>query len=420
MCGIVGVVGKISKVERSVFDQLLIVDSLRGSDSTGFATIKGAEVDVFKIAGDPYFAKENKAYDRALIKPTNVLIGHNRYATTGKVNRQNAHPFEFPTVVGVHNGTLTNKYQLPDGYMFEVDSEALYNAIDTIGTKAAVGKAQGAWSLVWYNKVNKTLHLLRNEERPMSFCYSEDKKTLFFASEAHMLLWILHRNGVKHTPIQLTNVDKLLTMPVKEEFEGAATPLADFEVEEVKGAPKVFYQAPQANAGGSTGAVVSIASINKFLNTTVQFYTDGGLNIDTEHYIKGETWYGQKQYSVLIPTQRDANFCDMLLDDNEDTGYLTFTGIVRSVRSHFGEQYLVIDKASVKGLEKLKKQTASTSKTARGVKYPGYKGESLTRIQWRDLTAYGCASCGEFPQEHEAKRLQWVDRFNFHCQRCTH
>lgn len=402
---------------------MLIVDSIRGSDSTGFVTAKGDESTVFKIAGDPYFAKENKTYDRTLMKAANVLIGHNRYATTGKITRLNAHPFDFPNVVGVHNGTLTNKWALPDGHTFDVDSEALYNAIDTLGVAPAIGKALGAWSLVWFNKKQKTINFLRNDERPMSLCFSEDKKTLFFASEAHMLQWILVRNGVKHTPIQITTVNKLISLKLKEEYEAGATPLADFDVEEVLGAPKpVFQQALPVTRNTGSADVINITAAASFLNTSISFYTEGVLHVDGLHYVKGEFYYGnsQKSFKVLINTARDEAFTDYLLDDSEEAGFLTFTGIVSSVRTLYGEQYLVVNKTTVKGETPLKKSEGCLKIQEATPEYPGFEGKALSMIQWRDLTAYGCKACMDYPEAKDAKRLQWISKFEFYCARCAH
>ena len=79
-----------------VLRTLLILDSLRGEDSTGIASIKkvGGDVIVAKSLGDPYQLFDSKSFDRALKASSKAIIGHNRYATTGAILTKNAHPFD--------------------------------------------------------------------------------------------------------------------------------------------------------------------------------------------------------------------------------------------------------------------------------------------------------------------------------------
>lgn len=198
MCGIVLVAGAITAKEEKLFRQLLIIDSLRGEDSTGVASVASNHVvTVAKQVGNPFELFEHHKFREILKLQNRVLIGHNRFATQGKVNRLNAHPFEFSKVVGVHNGTLSNKYKLHRGSQFEVDSEAFYDHINEKGLRDAIETAQGAYALVWYNKVEKTLNLIRNKERTFYYAFSEDNKVMFGCSEANMLALVLGREGYK-------------------------------------------------------------------------------------------------------------------------------------------------------------------------------------------------------------------------------
>lgn len=145
---------------------------------------------------------------------TNVLIGHNRYATQGAINSTNAHPFKHGDIVGVHNGTLVGQYLLPDYLDYQVDSENIIHSINKIGSKETWGKVNGAAALVWWNIKDQTLHFLRNNERPMCYCYSLDSKTLFWASEAWMLEGILGRNDIMHHQIFETEIHNEYVMDV--------------------------------------------------------------------------------------------------------------------------------------------------------------------------------------------------------------
>jgi GMP synthase-like glutamine amidotransferase len=148
-----------------------------------------------KIDSDPIVLFNDVRFKQALHgSMSKVFIGHNRAATKGAVNRNNAHPFEYGKIVGSHNGTLTTrsfndlKKALDDD--FAVDSMAIFAAIDRLGIRDTVKllenghtSSDGAWSLVWYDREADTINFLRNKHRPMYFAYSEDAKRLYWASE---------------------------------------------------------------------------------------------------------------------------------------------------------------------------------------------------------------------------------------------
>ena len=219
--------------EEAIFKQLLIVDSLRGVDSTGIAVVSRTnEVKIAKDVGNPYDLFDNKSFDKAFLGANRVCIGHNRWGTVGGTNRKNAHPFQYDHITGVHNGTLKNKYALQDGHKFDVDSQALYSHISDNGLKDAIGLVEGAWSLVWWDDVEQTLNFLRNEERPMCWTRSKDGKVLFFASEAWMLYGVLGRNGVEHGQVESSNEDWHYSFNINNSGE-----ITKPSVVEVKGKP---------------------------------------------------------------------------------------------------------------------------------------------------------------------------------------
>lgn len=203
MCGIVGMAGDLNAKHEQAVRTLLILDSLRGEHSTGVVCVPkyGSLPKVAKQVGDPFQLFDHKSYDKAMMGTQRAIIGHNRYATTGAVNRNNAHPFEHESCVGVHNGTLHTKYLLADPQQYQVDSDNIYHHIDKHGLKDALKYMGGAWTLVWWDKENESINFLRNKERPLQMCWSKDGKSLFWASERWMLYAALGRHGIEYQDI---------------------------------------------------------------------------------------------------------------------------------------------------------------------------------------------------------------------------
>jgi predicted glutamine amidotransferase len=228
MCGLVGAIGNITKEVKESLDVLLILDSLRGTDSTGAAFVSLGEkpdIVVCKMLGHTYNLIESRQYMKAATGSFKAFIGHNRYATQGKVSTRNAHPFEMNTLVGAHNGTLRTKYLLANSAEFQVDSENLFHHIDTLGLDSALEVLDGAWALTWFDTTTNEMCFLRNKERPLYLAWTFNDKTIFWASEKWMLEVALSRSGIKHhTPILLEE-DSLLKVFVGSGGELKPSPL---------------------------------------------------------------------------------------------------------------------------------------------------------------------------------------------------
>jgi hypothetical protein len=167
--------------------------------------------------GDPFSLFNDGKYEKGMRTVNKVMIGHNRYATSGGVNKAGAHPFDFDTLVGAHNGTISARYRLDDDKDFKVDSQALYHNIEKNGVKETIRRLGGtgnAWSLVWWDKLDQTLNFLRNKERPLWMCRSKDGKVLFWASEAWMLMAALNKANMEHGDLFTTDEDTHYALPI--------------------------------------------------------------------------------------------------------------------------------------------------------------------------------------------------------------
>ena len=207
MCGLVGVSGTLEIRERDIFADMLVADTLRGDDSTGVAIItRGVDTPTLKKMvgpGSDFVALHDKLVAGRRDSRDSVMLGHNRKTTVGGTSKLNAHPFmcQHDRIVGAHNGTIPAHVirRLGDEYDdFGTDSEGLINSISVQGPHATIKKLHlGAWATTWYDYETGRLNFLRNKDRPLHFAFSEDRKQLYWASEAGMLRWLLGRRGVK-------------------------------------------------------------------------------------------------------------------------------------------------------------------------------------------------------------------------------
>ncbi|MCP4364972.1 MAG: hypothetical protein GY800_06690 [Planctomycetes bacterium] len=244
MCGLVGVAGRINKKENDVFRDLLMVDVVRGPHSTGIAAMQRNDGDkLFKRALLPQDLFQMKGCDNLFndFGMNKLLMGHNRWATVGKINAINAHPFERERIIGAHNGTLKMRHLLPDHNEFETDSENIFHGFETIGVKETLLKMNGAYALTWFEKGEGIFNVIRNDERSLFYTFINDDKTFVYASEAWMIEGVLARNGFKHGGILPFEpmYHYTLEIPANE-----TKPFDKFHMSAVEG-----YTAPKSNTG---------------------------------------------------------------------------------------------------------------------------------------------------------------------------
>ena len=207
MCGIVGFANLnpwASNARQSWFEKALIVDQIRGHHSTGVITVPKFTLDgkapkpmLYKAAVDAsaFMQMEEARKLCNHIDDAAVVIGHNRWATVGKINGESAHPFYTKKIGMVHNGTLDNRTGLE--FHHEVYSAAIamqLHATEPENYTGLLSELEGAFALVWFNEENNTLYLTRNDERPLYVAQDKTKKTLFFASEGWMISELMRRS----------------------------------------------------------------------------------------------------------------------------------------------------------------------------------------------------------------------------------
>jgi predicted glutamine amidotransferase len=208
MCGLVAVKtaakNGLLSWDRDEIKQLLIVNSIRGSHSTGLAgvnTVKGSEVCIVKSTGSPYnlfsYADTDKFLGR-MVTEFDTVMGHGRYATRGEINAVNAHPFQEGHITLAHNGVINNFYSLKDFQKhkgIEVDSHLIAKLIEEEGVENVLPQVEGAFVFMWHDANDNTFNIARNAQRPLWIAKQKNRETITMASEALNLQLIASRNN---------------------------------------------------------------------------------------------------------------------------------------------------------------------------------------------------------------------------------
>jgi predicted glutamine amidotransferase len=204
MCGVLGYIcnrrNGFNQNEIKAVHDLMYITSLRGTDSTGlFYVNNSGDIQIHKETGESskfLKTKEWEATDRELFRSGQLIVGHCRAKTRGDNTDQNAHPFVVDNkIVLVHNGSMYGDHkQLANT---EVDSHAIAHVLaEEPDIEKALTRINAAYALVWYNNETRTLHAIRNKDRPLWFAAMEDGSMLF-SSEQAFIYTTAWRNGLK-------------------------------------------------------------------------------------------------------------------------------------------------------------------------------------------------------------------------------
>jgi glutamine---fructose-6-phosphate transaminase (isomerizing) len=192
MCGIIGYIGK--REANHVLIKGLECLEYRGYDSAGIALINNQEIRINKVEGRVKNLK-------TITLQGNIGIGHTRWATHGKPENKNAHPFsdEKNSFVIVHNGIIENYLELKAGlqeagtiFTSDTDSEVIVHLI----AKAYQGNLKdavirvvkhliGSFALCIINKDSREIVAARNGS-PLLVGLGENEK--FLASDASAII----------------------------------------------------------------------------------------------------------------------------------------------------------------------------------------------------------------------------------------
>ena len=353
MCGLVTIISKNKSgfffKDKTIFLQMLISDMFRGMDSTGaFAVNKHGNLKMIKDASAaPFFINKKDANDffNNFISDYHIVVGHNRKATMGVIQSENAHPFIEGNICLVHNGTLQNHYKLADRV---VDSNAVAAHINEQGYKSLLKNIEGAYALIWYNAEEKMLYFTRNAERPLYMVEITDK--IYLASENKMLDWILDRNDIGKYTIQNVPTDKVFKFNLDtRKLEAESKPKKESTPNQ-----KHKYQSTSGVSHQQLGFghLALVHSSGRVDTPSIETYSSGEKVswrlLDWEENGKSYKLVGETTDSCRTPVN---TFLDMnvwkspAVDAILDAEFLT--GVITSISSKRGEVQLWIKDVSI-------------------------------------------------------------------------
>ena len=410
---------------------MLYMDVLRGEDSTGVAAITTThKVELYKSIGgtSELFYEHNKlARGKALTHlPVTCYIGHNRFATQGKITTDNAHPFEFDNLVGAHNGTVAmSSLSTFVGYRdFDVDSQIIFSHLsDKKSVDEVWEKADGALALTWWDKQTEQLRVVRNKERPMTFAYSKDNKHMFWASEAWMIRVAAGRNGVELHPLFDAEPNRLYTFDHNEakeviHYERDLPPFVakvvpyynaynnrywdEWERQNEEKPPAV--KKPVIDKTKNVNFIITEFHDIPGRSAALGFTMNGDplrVNIPIAQYkaAKDRIEKGERGFFLadrLYKSALDGGFwCNWL-----DTKFIKIKPHVEIVRDQTGGFRVI----------------AKEAKTSFAPWYD--KGTVLTQSAYKDKVSVGCSCCLIVPEWGERNDLLWADKEMFFCGDC--
>lgn len=204
MCGICGVYSpSLTDKEIQAFQALLAINAFRGVDSTGVARVDAKKnVRVLRAVVPSFrFLRHQTAKDFISDETKPMLfLGHCRAATIGSISPKNTHPFNFPKLLGVMNGTFKGSFE--NSNKFDTDTEAIYHNINEKGLADGLSASMvydPAYVLVWIDKQKGTINFIKNDKRDLALTYISGRKTLIWSSDEEHLKAVLNHFDFKYS-----------------------------------------------------------------------------------------------------------------------------------------------------------------------------------------------------------------------------
>ena len=237
MCGIFGLYASKGselsyKFAESTLKELFRLSESRGKEASGLAFTADKNLYLYKkqipasslIKSDPFknylttILKNNFNYHKILDSPLSI-IGHSRLVTNGSLeNNKNNQPVLAGSIVGVHNGIVTNDLALWGKFpsidrKYEIDTEIIFSLIDLFSNERKKGLIdsvvetfsflEGSASIALINKRGESI--LATNTGSLYYCLNKSNTVFIFASERIYLEEIIRKNKISDHTISKIN-----------------------------------------------------------------------------------------------------------------------------------------------------------------------------------------------------------------------
>jgi predicted glutamine amidotransferase len=434
MCGLVGCAGlQLTREDSDAFYNLLHLDQLRGDHSTGIAVIKNnGDAELFKAVGPPHKLYEKykggKFIDGKLGWFNAVIyMGHNRFATQGKIDENGAHPFQMGDIIGAHNGTVQKHFltKLEGHKQFEIDSQIIFHHLNATKQLQDIWDvADGAMALTWWNKVDGTLNFARNKERPLYYTISKDGKNIYWASEKWMLYIALGR-----TKIQFDNAEEVeinthyKVLEEKGRLKIECSPLNPFVRKPYTYLPdkQDFKSWPRPEGEKGKGFSTGWVTVDFYLEKWVPnqpLIKDGPI---TSGHFLAKSFYGAPVKIFAYDMTERVRMAIASIDDQYDCSTYSSSTAWESADKINGVHYISCNFNTV-AIDYARWDQGDIKKRAEDgviIEYAlGWKNSSLTREEFDKASNDGCANCmGDIYWSDRANVL-WLGRDQVACPNC--
>lgn len=187
MCGISGVLVSPSDLARVPVDEVIATlmreMEPRGKEATGIARVTSS--NRVRLTKHPVTASTFLAHHPGIGAGCRLMIAHSRLSTQGDPkDNVNNHPIVVGDIYGVHNGSVSNDYELYRKHGWtrhgKVDSEVIFAAISHLGVKAGLEAVEGAIAAAWYDKADPgALWMARHTSSPLNVGITEGGSVIF-------------------------------------------------------------------------------------------------------------------------------------------------------------------------------------------------------------------------------------------------
>ena len=417
------------------FNQALYVDALRGKHGTGVFSVDGkGDVATYKKALCSADFLELETTKKIAGNGNAVfMVGHNRFATQGAHTSENSHPFNHSHIHMVHNGTLDFYRTLTPGKSFTVDSDAIaYLLSEAQSPLEVLEKIEGAFSLVWYDELERTLNFARNKERPMFISTVKGSSSLLFASESGMIEWLADRLSIDVEDTVPLGVGKWLSVPL--DLSKNKSILTKFKPKE-----GVEYY---VNSYPRQSNVTSIISKKKYsyleglegVDVVLDSWTPyNPQSVAAVSYGKLEGTYN-KDLTIVVPSIQRSEYADFLgksvrvkirnvvsdtLANGSILGLSEFFKIQEEKDRKKEELRKALEKEDEEN-EKLKGVIEYEDLQNLPVLFRGSEHPTPIEIEsLQDKVKHGCTNCGDVLLADDVDDVMWDTQGNPYCPDCT-